>query len=96
VGSENEERYRELIEGVEAHLQWTRMEQLLGDEFQALEHALVSIFVKLVKAENSAKEWRHIASRCVESIGHTACCPDCTENGEFAIALYKKAISDAG
>jgi hypothetical protein len=96
VGSENEDRYRELIEGVEAHLQWRRMEQLLGDEFQALEHALVSIFVELVKAENSAKEWRHIASRCVESIGHTACCPDCTENGEFAIALYKKAIADAG
>jgi hypothetical protein len=94
MATENEDRYRELIEDLESHLQWTRMEELLGDEFEALEHALVAIFVQLVRAENKAKDWRHIASRCVESIGHTDCCADCTENGQFAIALYKKAIAD--
>ena len=91
----NEHRYRELIMDVESHLRLERMKELLGDEFKHLHQALLQLFVQLVHAENSAKEWRHIASRCAESIGHTACCPDCCENGQFALALYEKAIADA-
>lgn len=66
----------------------------MSERIDQLTKLLIDAVADLTVMEQKRDKWRHIAARCYESIGHTACCPDCVENGAFAQEMYEKALRD--